>query len=154
VLRETSSGQDVTSEYVDLRSRLDNLEATRDRLRTFLDDAQDVDEALAVNRELSQIEAEIEQVQGRMNYLSGRAAYSTIAINLSMPYDIPTPTPTPWALGRTFNSAVKAQGALLRFLADAATWLVIVFGPYLVVLVIIILIVRALMRRRKKSGSS
>jgi hypothetical protein len=154
VLRETSSGQDVTSEYVDLRSRLDNLEATRDRLRTFLDDAQDVDEALAVNRELSQIEAEIEQVQGRMNYLSGRAAYSTIAINLSMPYDIPTPTPTPWALGRTFNSAVKAQGALLRFLADAATWLVIVFGPYLVVLAIIILIVRALMRRRKKSGSS
>jgi hypothetical protein len=154
VLSETSSGQDVTAEYVDLDSRLSSLEATRDRLRTFLDDAQNVDEALAVNRELSQIETEIEQVRGRMNYLSGRATYSTISINLSMPYDAPTPTPTPWSLGRTFNSAVKAQGALLRFLADAATWLVIVFGPYLVVLAIIILIVRALMRRRKKSGSS
>jgi hypothetical protein len=154
VLRETSSGQDVTAEYVDLDSRLSSLEATRDRLRTFLDDAQDVDEALAVNRELSQIETEIEQVQGRMNYLSGRAAYSTIAINLSMAYDVPTPTPTPWSLGRTFNSAVKAQGALLRFLAEAATWLVVVLGPYLVVLAIIIVIVRALLRRRKKSGSS
>jgi hypothetical protein len=154
VLSETSSGQDVTAEYVDLDSRLSSLEATRDRLRTFLDDAQDVDEALAVNRELSQIETEIEQVQGRMNYLSGRATYSTIAINLSMAYDAPTPTPTPWSLGRTFNSAVKAQGALLRFLAEAATWLVVVLGPYLVVLAIIILIVRALLRRRKKSGSS
>jgi hypothetical protein len=154
VLRESSSGQDVTAEFVDLESRLRNLEATRDRLRTFLDDAQNVEDALAVNQQLSQIEAEIEQVQGRMNYLSGRAAYSTISINLSMPYDAPTPTPTAWSLGRTFNSAVKAQGALLRFLAEAATWLVIVLGPYIVVLAIIILIVRALLRRRKKSGSS
>jgi hypothetical protein len=154
VLRETSSGQDVTAEFVDLESRLRNLEATRDRLRTFLEEAQDVDEALAVNRELSQIEAEIEQVRGRMNYLSGRATYSTITINLSMPYDVPTPTPTPWSLGRTFDSAVKAQGALVRFLAQAATWLIVVFGPYLVVLAIIILIVRALVRRRKQSGSS
>ena len=144
----------MTAEFVDLESRLRNLEATRDRLRTFLDDAQDVDEALAVNRELSQIEAEIEQVRGRMNYLSGRATYSTISVNLSMPYDTPTPTPTPWSLARTFNSAVKAQGSLLRFLAEAVTWLVIVFGPYLVVLAIIILVIRALLRRRKQSGSS
>jgi hypothetical protein len=154
VLGETSSGQDVTAEYVDLESRLSSLEATRDRLRTFLEDAQDVEEALAVNRELSQIESEIEQVRGRMNYLSGRATYSTITINLSMPYDAPTPTPTPWSLGQTFNSAVKAQGTLLRFLAQAATWLVVVFGPYLVVLAIIIVAVRAVMRRRKNSGSS
>jgi hypothetical protein len=154
VLGETSSGQDVTAEYVDLGSRLSSLEATRDRLRTFLEDAQDVEEALAVNQELSQIESEIEQVRGRMNYLSGRATYSTITINLSMPYDVPTPTPTPWSLGNTFNSAVKAQGALLRFLAGAATWLVVVLGPYIVVLAIIILVVRALLRRRKKSGSS
>lgn len=49
VQRETSSGQDVTAEYVDLEARLRNLEATRDRIRAFLDEAQTVDEALRVN---------------------------------------------------------------------------------------------------------
>jgi hypothetical protein len=39
---ETASGQDVSEEYVDLESRLRNLEATRDRIRGFLDQAQTV----------------------------------------------------------------------------------------------------------------
>ena len=36
VVDETAAGQDVTDEYVDLQSRLGNLEATRDRIREFL----------------------------------------------------------------------------------------------------------------------
>ncbi|MCP4591971.1 MAG: DUF4349 domain-containing protein, partial [bacterium] len=37
VVDESASGQDVTDEYVDLQSRLDNLTATRDRIREFLE---------------------------------------------------------------------------------------------------------------------
>jgi len=35
VLDENASGQDVTSEFVDAQSQLGNLEATRDRIRSF-----------------------------------------------------------------------------------------------------------------------
>ena len=45
VTNDFAGGQDVTDEFVDLGSRLDNLIATRDRLRTFLDDAETVEEA-------------------------------------------------------------------------------------------------------------
>ncbi len=48
---ERAGGQDVTDEFVDLQSRLRNLEATQDRIRTFLDQAKTVDEALKVNCE-------------------------------------------------------------------------------------------------------
>ncbi|HPD42084.1 MAG TPA: DUF4349 domain-containing protein, partial [Anaerolineae bacterium] len=93
------SGQDVTDEYVDLQSRLGNLEATRDRIRTFLDQAQTVDEALRVNEQLAAVEAQIEQVKGRMVYLRERSAYSTITVQLdpelpSAPEVTPVPTPT------------------------------------------------------------
>ena len=153
VQRETSSGQDVTAEYVDLEARLRNLEATRDRIRAFLDEAQTVDEALRVNEQLAQIEGEIEQVKGRMNYLSGRAVYSTITVNLSMAPELsPTPTPVPWSLRRTVDSAVRAQSSLLRFLAEATTWLAVVLGPYIVALVLLVLGVRALVRRRKRGS--
>src|SRR5512140_3193185 len=91
VLDENASGQDVTSEYVDLQSQLGNLEATRDRIRSFLANAQSVEESLRINQELTNIEAQIEQVKGRMNFLSNRSAYSTITINLEP--DIPPATP-------------------------------------------------------------
>jgi hypothetical protein len=155
VQTENSSGQDVTAEYVDLESRLRNLEATRDRIRTFLDQATTVEEALRVNQELSAIEAEIETVKGRMVYLQGRSAYSTIAISLSMPQPAaPTPTPSRWSLGPTISSAVRSQTRLVQFLLEAGTWLVVVLGPYALALALVIVGIRALALRRKRRRSA
>jgi hypothetical protein len=85
----------VTDEFVDLESRLRNLEATRDRIREFLDKARTVEEALEVNEQLSNVEDKIEQVQGRMNYLVDRASFSTITVQIEPDVPILTPTPTP-----------------------------------------------------------
>nr|MBN1229515.1 DUF4349 domain-containing protein [Anaerolineae bacterium] len=158
VASESSSGEDVTEEYVDLESRLRNLEATRDRIRTFLDQAQTVEEALTVNAELAQIEAEIEQVMGRISYLEGRSAYSTITIDLrhyvEPPAPTPTPTPTPepkWSLGPTIDSAVATQISLLRGLAQMVTWVGIFLGPYIIILLVLILLFRGWLRRRRRT---
>lgn len=164
VVFESSSGQDVSSEYVDLQSRLRNLEATRDRIRSFLGEATTVEEALEINRQLAEIEAQIEQVQGRMQYLSGRAAFSTITITIQQnidatatptPTNTPTPTPTrtptptsPWSLGPRIENATRQQTAIFRGLLELLTWLIIVPGPYLLITGLIILAVRALRSRR------
>ena len=63
VLDETASGEDVTDQYVDLQSQLVNLEATRERIKSFLEDAQNVDEALRINQQLSEIERQIEKAE-------------------------------------------------------------------------------------------
>jgi len=142
VMNESSTGEDVTAEYTDLESRLDNLEATRDRIRTFLDEAENVNEALAVNEELAQIEEEIEIVQGRINYLRGRATFSTITVNLEEQIlATPTPTPTPegpWSLAPIVDEAVETQVTLGRGLAEAATWSILVCGPYVVIVGLIL----------------
>ncbi|MCP5095993.1 MAG: DUF4349 domain-containing protein [Chloroflexi bacterium] len=83
VTSESTSGQDVTDEYVDLALHLENLEATADRVRSFLDDTDDVEEALAVNVELSRLEDEIERVKGRVQFLSQSASFSTITVQLT-----------------------------------------------------------------------
>lgn len=83
VTSESTSGQDVTDEYVDLSLQLENLEATANRVRSFLDEARNVEEALAVNVELSRLEGEIERIKGRVQFLSESATYSTITVNLT-----------------------------------------------------------------------
>ncbi len=152
VVNETASGQDVSDEYVDLESRLSNLEATAARIREFLAQAKTVEEALKVNAELSKVEDEIEKIKGRMNYLKDRAAYSTLTIGLEpvrptptpTPTATPTPTPTPaaWRPGETFKSATEVLGS-------AARGLVVVL-PFLVVSGLIVWLVAWLIRRRKK----
>jgi hypothetical protein len=83
VLQRTISGQDVTEEFVDLESRLRNLEATRDRLLDFLNKAEKVEDALEVNKALTEVQGEIEQIKGRMQFLKQSAALSTITATLT-----------------------------------------------------------------------
>lgn len=141
VLSDTSSGQDVSDEYVDLQSRLTNLEATAARIRQFLDQAENVEEALQVNARLTEVENEIEQIKGRMNYLKDRSAFSTIVINLEPQRPTPTPTPTPtpvgWMPEETFEAAGNTLGNILRSLGDLLIWFGVVVAPFAVPVMIV-----------------
>ncbi len=140
VIDETASGQDVTDQFVDLQSQLDNLQATRERVRSFLDQATTVEEALRVNQQLSEIERQIEEIQGRMNYLEDRSAYSTITVTLSPVLDEiePVVVPDRWSLGQVFDDAVETLAEAYRALASLAIWLFIVVLPVLAPFVLII----------------
>ena len=89
-IEETSiTSQDVTEEYVDSQSRLASLRATEQRLLSFLDQAENVEEALEVERQLGALQLRIEEIQGRLNYLSQVAAFSLINVNLRLtPFEV------------------------------------------------------------------
>lgn len=95
VTSESISGQDVTEEYVDIQGQLVNLRATVDRVRSFLEQAETVEEALAVNAELSRLEGEVERITGRMKYLERTARYSSASIQI-----IPDELAQPVTIGR------------------------------------------------------
>jgi hypothetical protein len=140
VLSDTASGQDVSDEYVDLQSQLNNLEATAARVREFLGQAKDAEQALLVNNKLTDIENQIEQIKGRMAYLKDRSTFSTLTINLEPQRPTPTPTPaaTPiaWMPEKTFDSAATALSGILRTIGDLAIWAGVVMVPLAVPVVI------------------
>lgn len=146
----STSGQDVTEEYVDLEARLGNLEATADRVRGFLEETRNVEEALAVNQELSRLEGEIEVIKGRMQYLSQSAAFSTITANLT-PDILAQPVQTgSWQPGGVAKQALEALIAGLQSLANILIWLVIYVLPIALLIGIpLFLLVRYVLRRRR-----
>jgi PKD repeat protein len=83
VVNETTSSSDVTQEYVDLDSRLKNLEATESQLFKIMESAEKTEDVLNVQRELTSVRGEIEQTKGRMQYLEQTSATSLIIIQLA-----------------------------------------------------------------------
>ena len=158
VLDETASGEDVSNQFVDLQSQVTNLEATRDRIKSFLDQAQTVDEALRINAELANVEAQIEQIKGQMNYLQDRSAYSTITINFEpkLPDELtptPSPTPIPWNPGETFKDAGKTVTSAYQGIVDFLIWFFVVLVPIFAPPVIIIWALWKFFTRKPKKPS-
>ncbi len=156
VLDETASGEDVTDQFVDLQSQLTNLEATRDRIKSFLDQATTVDEALRINQELSNIEAQIEQIKGQMNYLQDRSSYSTITINFEpvLPEILPTITPSPepitWKPGETFEKSKETVIGAYQGIIDLLIWFFVVFVPIMLPPAFLLWLLWRLFKRKPK----
>ena len=81
---EISASEDVTDEYFDLRARLKNQQATEAALIRLLDRAENVEHALAVQRELSNVQENVERIQGRIKLLEETSAFSLVTVNLRL----------------------------------------------------------------------
>jgi hypothetical protein len=161
VLNENASGEDVTDQFVDLQSRLTNLEATQARIQSFLEEAKSVDEALRINQELAQIEAQIEEVKGRMNYLSDRSAFSTITVSISpelpeivTPIPTATPTPKPWTPADTLDDATKTLVKSYQGIIEFGIWLTVAVLPVVAPPALVIWLLAKLVRRKPNKQSA
>ena len=103
---ESSTSQDVTDEYVDSSSRLRSLRATEETLLNLLNQADDVEDALAVQRELTDLQAEIESLEGRIKFLEQTAAFSLINVTLTLS---PRPMAVDAGADQTFSAGQPAR---------------------------------------------
>lgn len=129
---EKETVQNVTSQYVDLQSRLTNLRTEQARLLTFLSQAQNLSDMLTLQDKLTNVEGQIEQIEGQINDLTGQTAYSMVTINLSAsPVKSAPPPPAPpqsWNPGGVLGAALSVLLAVLQVVADVLIW-VLVFTP-------------------------
>lgn len=153
VLSRTVGGDDVTEEFVDLDSRLHNLEATRDRLLTFLQKAEKVEDALKVNESLTQIQGEIEQIQGRRQFLQRSAALATISVYLSPVPTTPILTEDGWQPATVARRALRELLGFGQGLANLAI-VALVWTPVWLPLLLAGLWLRRRLRRRPAPPST
>ena len=93
VLSKDITGRDVTEEYHDLQTRLDNTEKTRQRYLALLDNAKNLEEILRVERELERLNQTIEQLKGKIERISHIVAYASITVETVEPEEPARPGP-------------------------------------------------------------
>jgi hypothetical protein len=148
VTTDTVSGEDVTEEFVDLQSRERNLLAAEQSLLKLYDRAENVNDALSIERELTNIRGQIEQVQGRIEYLEEHTALSQITLSIQ-PVPNPTPPQPAWDPVRVIAQAWNASLLVLQSLATAILS-IIAFGWWLAP----VLIAGLVWWKRRNRGSS
>lgn len=120
------SGSDVTTEYIDLEGRLTSLEASRDRMLELLKKAEKIEDAVAVNQALTDVQGQIESVTGQMRYLRQSAALSTLNVELYPIPLIPVVDPDSWQpveeLRLALRGLVDFGQDLVIFLINLAVW--------------------------------
>jgi len=148
VTSEGTDSRDITEEYIDLKSRLKNAEATENQYLALLEKATDVEDILRIYESLSRVRREIEQITGQMQYLERTSAMSLISVNLE-----PVATAKPlvragWSAFEALKSAVRGIITFGQWLGIIAIWLAI-FIPIWGTILGVILWRR---RRRKKQA--
>lgn len=136
VLNESVSGQDVTSQYVDLQARLKNKQAEEEAFASILaKQTGKVEDVLAVTRELARVRGEIEQLQAQMKYLDSQTDMATIMVFVSEDAKIgKVDTWRPWQVVKdAVNILIKNLQWLVNFIIN----LIIVIVPILLILFLI-----------------
>lgn len=85
VLQDKRTGQDVTEEYIDLQARLQAKRALEAQFLEIMKQANEVSEALEVQRQLAEVRSEIEQIEGRRRFLENQSNLSTIRVTIIPP---------------------------------------------------------------------
>lgn len=152
VLFENTSGEDVTQQYTDLRSRLTNLEQTETQLREIMEDATRTEDVLQVFNELSRVREQIEVTKGQIQYFEQSAALSAISVDIQAEEAIEPLSIGSWEPAGVARDAVQALINAVQFLANAAIWIGLFLLPIgLVLIVPILLIIFVIRRLRRRS---
>lgn len=76
---------DVTEEVADVDSRVESAEASLERLRELLDEAESVEDVLAVEEQISTRQQDLEALQARQETLAQQTSYGTVRLELDPP---------------------------------------------------------------------
>lgn len=147
VLKDRStSSEDITEQYIDLKARLTNLQSQEETLRGILSKAVNVPDVLAVQKELERVRGDIDSLTGTLNYLEKNVEMSLITVNLTEPKSTQVKIPGPdW--GEVVNTAIFA----LYYVARGLTILIVALIPIAVITVPILYLIN---RRSKKTKAT
>ena len=162
VQSENRSGQDVTSQYVDLQSQLTNLQKAEQDLQAIMDEAQNnpgnnsttkTQDVLNVYNQIVSIRGQIEQIQGQMKYIDETTSTSSINVTLIAEETIKPITIGGWKPQGVARDAVQALVKFLQGFVNFVIYLILLVLPILIIvfgpIALVIWGIVALVKRRK-----
>ncbi len=150
VINQNTNSIDISEQYYDTATRIDNLTVQENRLRELISKAQNVDEILKIENELNRVRSEIELMSTDIKRWDKQISLSTLYVNLR---EIKAGklesvnVPTVWTKAYngfvgTINSILRGGEKLFVFIVSAI--------PYLIILAVLTVIGYIVYKKRFK----
>jgi hypothetical protein len=141
VLNESTQGQDVTMEYIDLAANIKNSKAEEESYINLMKKTGSVEEILSVTRQLAEVRGRIERLEAQKRYLENRTDMSTISIQLTEETRVNVPSRT-WQPLEVLRQSVRDLVSSLQGLVDfMITFVIAVIGLLIPIVIFIGLII-------------
>ncbi|RZL17198.1 MAG: DUF4349 domain-containing protein [Pedobacter sp.] len=136
--------KDITTEYIDTKTRLDNKKILEKRYLDLLNKAGKMSDVLEIEAKLSEIRSDIESTQGQLNYMDKQVSYSSLSITFYTKQ--PEQVAAGNSFGYKFKHAINSGLAFLQslFFGAIALW------PVWVIVIIVYVVVKRWRRRSKQ----
>ena len=148
VLEPSTRTEDVTTEVLDVDSRVRTAEVSLERLRGFLSRSDDVDTLIRLESEIADREADLASLRAQQDYLEDQTSLATLSVTLQRP---PEQEPGDPGDGGFLAGLAGGWSALEGVLVVAVTLLGAVI-PFALAAALVgvpaLLVVRATRRRR------
>lgn len=152
VVNSSESIEDVTLQYVDMESRKEVLLAEQERLMTFLEQAENMEDVITLESRLSEVRYEIESMESQLRTFDNKVNYSTVYMYIQEVKEL-TPVEEESMLTRMKNGFMDSLENIGEGFRDFLVGLVIAI-PYLiiwaVVITVIVVIIKAIIKSAKK----
>lgn len=149
--RADRSSEDVTTELIDVDTRVRTQEASLARLQRLLGQASDIDDMIRLESEIATRQASLESLKAQQKYLSDQTAMSTITVRLRTPASPPAQDDD----DAGFLAGLSEGWAALRTVLLGAATLAGVLLPFTVAIALLAVplwfAARAAARRRPRS---
>ena len=132
VTYKSQQADDVTTQYMDVETRLANLEAQRTRLQELQAQADNLSDLLQIETSLTDVQSQIESWQSQLDWYSNQVQQCTVYVNLN---EVQNYTPTDESfLGSVGAAFAQGWSNFVNGLQQLAVWLA---GAWPVVLVVV-----------------
>jgi hypothetical protein len=144
------SSQDVTTQVIDVQSRLKTQQASVDRIRSLMASATSIGQIVSLEDELTSREADLESMEAQLRSLTDLTALSTITVNLYGPEaHVVVAKPKPKATG--FLPGLKAGWHGFLAVMTALLTLIGAILPFVVIIGLPVWLITVLIRRRRRT---
>ncbi|MCT4640122.1 MAG: DUF4349 domain-containing protein [Bacteroidales bacterium] len=137
--------RDVTDEFIDVETRLNNKRSYLKRYNELLNKAKTIKDIVQIEDKISEIEEEIESSVARLKYLNDQVDYSTLTLNISSEVDEKDSNKDGF-LSELIDSLEKGWTGFVLFLII----LVRLWPMFLIAMAVIYIVRRARRKRREK----
>lgn len=132
---------DVTTQYLDVESRLKNKKELEKKYLEILKKANSVKDILEVEKELGKLREDIESTEGRFKYLKNQVSFSTLNINFYKKEQ---------NVSSSFGKRIKDgfangfENLKVFFIGLISIW------PFIILTIILVFLIRKSIKRKKK----